>query len=418
MPAPPTLPIQPTATAPGRQPPPPPLWLLLTRAQWRHHPGQTLLALLAIALGVALAFSVHLINASALAEFGQAVRAVNGQPDAVLRPAEGSRLDEAAYPRAALHPSVRLASPVLEIDTQTLVAPPAGASAPPRAGLTRGNKQALRILGIDALRAPAVAPELLPRLREGADRLALLDPDRVFLNPAAQRLWGGLPEQLQVQSGDRLIALAVAGSLAAEGPPLLVMDLAGAQQHFERLGQLSRIDLRLAGGSDATALLEDLNRGQPAQARLRLAPVQEAAQRVSNLSRAYRVNLGVLSLVALFTGAFLVFSVQSLAVAKRIPQLALLGVLGLGARERLRLVQLESLVLGVVGALLGLALGTALALLALQWLGGDLGSGLLGGRIGGGAPPLQWSGAAAAVYGALGVAAAWIGGWAPARQAA
>jgi len=396
----------------------PRLLALLTLAQWRHHPGQTLLALLAIALGVALAFSVHLINASALAEFGQAVRAVNGQPDAVLRPAEGSRLDEAAYPRAALHPAVRLASPVLEIDTQTLVtAPPdaafASASAP-RASLTRDGKQPLRILGIDALRAPAVAPELLPRLREGADRLALLDPDRVFLNPAAQRLWGGLPEEVSVQAGDRLIHLAVAGSVAAEGPPLLVMDLAGAQQHFGRLGQLSRIDLRLAGGSNATALRDDLNRGQPAQARLRLAPVQEAAQRVSNLSRAYRVNLGVLSLVALFTGAFLVFSVQSLSVAKRIPQLALLGVLGLGARERLWLVQLESLALGVVGALLGLALGTALALGALQWLGGDLGSGLLGG----GAPPLQWSSAAAAVYGALGVAAAWVGGWAPARQAA
>lgn len=405
MPVPPDRPAPaPTRPTAGRRPP---LLALLTWAQWRHHPSQTLLAVLAIALGVALAFSVHLINASALAEFGQAVRAVNGQPDAVLRPAEGSHLDEAAYPRAALHPQVRLASPALEIDTQTVLAGP-----------TRGSKQSLRVLGLDALRAPAVAPELLPRPRDGADRLALLDPDRVFLNPAAQRLWGGLPERVSVQAGDRLISLAVAGSVAAEGPPLLVMDLAGAQQHFDRLGQLSRIDLRLSTGSDAAALLEALNRGQPPQARLRLAPVQEAARRVSNLSRAYRVNLGVLSVVALFTGAFLVFSVQSLAVAKRIPQLALLGVLGLAARERLRLVQLESLVLGLVGALLGLALGSGLALLALQWLGGDLGSGLIGGRIGGEAPPLQWSGAAAAVYGALGVAAAWIGGWAPARQAA
>jgi putative ABC transport system permease protein len=62
-----------------------------------------------------------------------------------------------------------------------------------------------------------------------------------------------------------------------------------------------------------------------------VAPVaaDEAEQRVSNLSRAYRVNLTVLALVALFVGAFLVFSVVSLSVAQRTPAFALLGVLGL-----------------------------------------------------------------------------------------
>jgi putative ABC transport system permease protein len=80
---------------------------------------------------------------------------------------------------------------------------------------------------------------------------------------------------------------------------------------------------------------------------------------VSNLSRAYRVNLTVLALVALFTGAFLVFSVLSLSVAKRAQQFALLGVLGLTGRERLQLVLAESLLLGLVGSALGIALGTA-----------------------------------------------------------
>jgi putative ABC transport system permease protein len=37
-------------------------------------------ALGAVALGVALAWSVHLINQSALAEFSAAVRAANGDP--------------------------------------------------------------------------------------------------------------------------------------------------------------------------------------------------------------------------------------------------------------------------------------------------------------------------------------------------
>ncbi len=135
--------------------------------------------------------------------------------------------------------------------------------------------------------------------------------------------------------------------------------------------------------------------------------------RVSNLSRAYRVNLSVLALVALFVGGFLVFSVQALAVAKRVPQLALLGVIGMSARERLQLVLAESAAIGVIGAALGVALGTALAALALRVLGGDLGSGMLGGA----APALQWSTPAALVCAALGMVAALAGGWQPARLA-
>ena len=48
----------------------------LSLAEWRHHPWRHLLALLAVALGVALGFAVHLINGSALDEFGTAVRQV------------------------------------------------------------------------------------------------------------------------------------------------------------------------------------------------------------------------------------------------------------------------------------------------------------------------------------------------------
>lgn len=374
--------------------------LHLIAREARYHPGRAAVALLAIALGVALAFAVHLINASALAEFGQAVRSVNGQPDLTLRPASGTGLDEALYARVAAHAGVALASPVVEVDTYALDA--------------QGRKRALRLIGQDALVAAALAPALLPRpdpaLKDGP-RLALLDPDRVFLNPAAQRLLGvAAGGALRVQSGNRLVTLTVGGTVSADAAPLAVIDLAGAQAHFGRLGQLSHLDLRLQPGADRDAVLRSL--ALPAS--VRAATPDEAEQRVSNLSRAYRVNLTVLALVALFTGAFLVFSVQSLAVAKRVPQLALLGVLGMHARERLTLVLVEALLLGVVGAGLGLAMGTGLAVLALQVLGGDLGSGLLGGS----APVLQWSNGAAAVYGGLGVVAALAGGWQPAHMAA
>src|SRR5688500_3849232 len=53
----------------------------LSWAEWRQHPWRHAAVLLAVALGVALAFSVQLINASALSEFASAVRSANGEPD-------------------------------------------------------------------------------------------------------------------------------------------------------------------------------------------------------------------------------------------------------------------------------------------------------------------------------------------------
>src|SRR3954469_10527206 len=84
----------------------------LVGAEWRHHPWRQAAAVVAVGLGVALAFAVHLINASALAEFDQAVHAASGAPDFSVRAREGL-LAEDLYPRLARAPGVAHASPVI-----------------------------------------------------------------------------------------------------------------------------------------------------------------------------------------------------------------------------------------------------------------------------------------------------------------
>ncbi|MGF6525852.1 ABC transporter permease [Variovorax sp. PvP013] len=404
--------------------------LLLTFSwqELRHHPWRNAAAAIAVMLGVALAFSVHLINASALDEFSSAVRSVNGQPDLELR-AAGGGFDEAVFARVATHPQVVLASPVVE--AQVRIARPedeAGTPGDPAADADAGSgaqaetdpeggavaaRPSLRIVGVDALAIPTLAPALMPRPAEDAPRLAIVSPGQVFLNAAAQEAVGADATQLDIRWQGQRHALTVAGHVSAGGPPLAVMDIGAAQELLGRIGRLTRIDLRLAAGIDRAAFVAGLRAAPGWPADVQIAEPGDAAQRVSNLSRAYRVNLTVLALVALFTGAFLVFSVLALSVAKRAQQFALLGVLGLTPRGRLRLVLAESLLLGTVGSLAGIALGTGLAALALRVLGGDLG----GGYFAGVAPTLRWSGTAAVLYGALGVAAAGVGGWWPARAA-
>ncbi|MDZ4124975.1 MAG: FtsX-like permease family protein, partial [Hydrogenophaga sp.] len=377
---------------------------LLTTFSWqelRYHPWRNASAVVAVMLGVALALAVHLINASALAEFSSAVGSVNGQPDLELRARQGTLPDE-LLERVAAHPGVALASPVLEVNTAV--------------HLPSGDKLPVKLLGVDALSVASMSPALMPRPAGGGDnsrRFELFAPDAAFLNPAARQALqteGQAPTQLRLQSGLALRTVRVAGTVNAPGLPLLVMDVAAAQALMDRPGELSRIDLRLQPGSQPDAVLTALQLPDHVVAQR----PEQAGERVSNLSRAYRVNLTVLALVALFTGAFLVFSVLSLSVARRQQQFALLGVLGLSAPERLRLVLAESAVLGLLGSALGVALGTGLAVLALRVLGGDLG----GGYFAGVAPSLQWSTSAALLYGALGVAAALAGGWWPARATA
>jgi putative ABC transport system permease protein len=370
---------------------------LLTTFSWRevlHHPWRSVAAVVAIMLGVALAFAVHLINASALSEFSSAVRAINGQPDLELRAASGN-MQEDLYTRVAQHPSVEAASPVLEVSTYALDA--------------QGAKRPLKVLGLDALVAASLSPAVMPKPDKpaGDDRFTLFSANTVFTNAAARNL--AKAGRIDMLTGLKIVSVQVAGSVAAGGSALAVMDIGAAQDLFGLQGQLTRIDLRLAAGVDKAALLRELALPATVQA---LAP-GDAEQRISNLSRAYRVNMTVLALVALFTGAFLVFSVLSLSVAKRAQQMALLGVLGLTARQRLQLVLLEATALGIVGSALGIALGTALAALAMGLLGGDLGGGYFAGT----APSLQWSALAAGVYGALGIAAAVVGAWWPARAA-
>ncbi len=372
----------------------------LTWREWRQHPWRQGVGVLAVALGVALAFSVHLINESALSEFSSAVRSATGQSDGALQCPQSC--SDHTWDAVQLQSGVQAASPVLELDTYALNG--------------QGERVALKVLGLDALTIASVSPELLPRMSrtDSEDRLAFLHPDRLFLNPAAlQALKVPAGAFLELQSGLGLQRLQVAGTVAAGGAPLAVIDIAGAQEYFDATGRISRIELRLAPGHTLATLEAQwvLQPWWPQGARLQ-AP-EEGTQRVSTASRAYRVNLTVLALVALFVGAFLVFSVQALSVAQRTPSLALLGVMGLSARLRLWLILSESLVLGLLGSALGVLMGTGAAWWALRWLAGDLGGGYFPGI----APSLQFSASAAWVFGGLGVVAALLGGWSPARQA-
>jgi putative ABC transport system permease protein len=108
---------------------------------------------------------------------------------------------------------------------------------------------------------------------------------------------------------------------------------------------------------------------------LRLVSSDDRDKRMSNLSRAYRVNLTVLALVALFTGAFLVFTAVGLSVTRQQSHLALLSVLGASPSQIAMLVVMQGVLTSAIGGVIGCVLGLGLAQLLLSLVGGDLGAG-------------------------------------------
>ncbi|MFM8462643.1 MAG: FtsX-like permease family protein, partial [Burkholderiaceae bacterium] len=277
-----------------------------------------------------------------------------------------------------------------------------------------GHRGALKLLGIDSFNAASITPDLLGVAESDRPFDALMH-DTVFLSPAAMQ-WLKLKagDTLRVFSGTREVKLRVAGSLlqARAGQRLAVKDIGSAQWQLDRIGQISRIDLKLIPGVDRAVFRTSLQNqfGHT----LILTESDDQDKRSATMSRAYRVNLNVLALVALFTGAFLVFSTQALSVLRRRPQLALLRTLGVTRAQLVRQILMEGTTLGVLGALLGIALGWALASAALSLLGGDLG----GGYFPGVQPTAQFSIGAAVVFFIAGASVALLGSIAPAIEAA
>ncbi len=359
---------------------------------------RVVLSVIAIALGVALGYAIALINRAAIDEFGHAARVLSGESDLTVRGARRG-FSETVYPLLVKRPEIVTASPMLEISARLASRD------------TDGDFRSLDVLGVDIFRAARVQPQLMV---ESERRLDVLRSDALFVSPSAMQ-WLGLEigDSIAFKSGTDRIELRVAGRVPGAGANqrLAVMDIAAMQKHFHRDGLLNRIEVRLAAGVNATAVAERLNPLLPDG--VYAETPRTVAQTAIAMTRAYRVNLNVLALVALFTGGLLVFSTQALSVVQRRSQLALLRVLGVTRRGIVWLLLAEAAVLGLVGSLLGLMLGLGGARLVLGAVGTDLGAGLFSGM----QAQINFEPFAAMLFMLLGILAALFGSAAPAIEA-
>jgi putative ABC transport system permease protein len=154
-----------------------------------------------------------------------------------------------------------------------------------------------------------------------------------------------------------------AGSQSFGGAGTALLTLAEAQRVMKKVGQYDEIDVAAAPGVSAEVLRARIRAVLPPTVSVRTG-ASEAAKQTSDLESSLgflRTFLLIFAYVALLVGAFIIFNTFSITVAQRTRELGLLRTLGASRRQVLSSVIYEGLMLGVVGALLGLALGLLLA---------------------------------------------------------
>ncbi|MEL6874394.1 MAG: FtsX-like permease family protein [Pseudomonadota bacterium] len=381
------------------------MWRWLMVGQFRSFPLRYIFTVVSIAIGVALGFSVHLINSSASDAFGDAVRNISGNADARITATSSLGFDEQLYAEVFSLPEVADVSPVVELRA-----------------LLGHTRTRVRLLGIDPFRAGYITPLLLGRQDVSEDQSTGRTGGRTPFDLNAIYLSASALAETGVKVGDSLSARAngqvhdfvVAGDLPGieAGQMIAVIDIATAQWRFDRLGKLDRLDVKRAKNSSQAALSEALSKLPAEDAGL--GGVENEVERRDNLSRAYRVNLQMLALVALVTGGFLVYAAQSLSVQTRLRQFALLRIMGLQKTGLQRQLLIEGLTLGAIGSVIGLAFGFAIASLVLRYVGADLGAGYFSGN----SAPIHISPFAILIFLGFGIGVAVFASFAPGRRAA
>ncbi|NLO78924.1 MAG: ABC transporter permease [Xanthomonadaceae bacterium] len=368
---------------------------LLLRAGWRQltrYRGQWSLTVLAIAIGVAVVVAVDLANQSALRAFDAAERVLLGAAShRLLGGPEG--VPEEVYLWLRMEQRIRRAAPVVE----------------GRARLP-ALERTVTLLGLDAfaegeLRMGALAPDA------GNLGQLLAVPNTALLSEDLQQALALRPgERFLLRAQGREVELTFLGLPAGTEPALaglVVMDIASAQELLGREGWLSRIDLAVSA-AEAARLQAVLPAG------LRLLDATAQAGSLQELTAAFRLNLTALSLLALLVGLFLIYNTLSFAVVRRRHMVGTLRALGVTQGEIMRGLLQEAALLGLLGALAGLALGVPLAHGLVRLVGRTVAT-LYAEQAVLGLVLTPWSITKALLLGVLGtVLAAWL----PARESA
>jgi len=311
---------------------------------------QELFAVLGIAVGVGLLFASQVATASLGGSVAQLTNGVIGQSRYQIEARSAGGFGERVLGEVQALPGVRAAVPVLE--RQIGLVGPAG-------------RRAVYLFATEP-RDVHFAGQLLRHFTPSQ-----LAGDRAIVLPAplAGAIGAGQLQVLEAQVGSHLVRTLLAAVLSSSeiGPlihsPVAVAPLRYAQSLVGMQGRLSRVLVQVRPGREAE-VLSGLRR--IAAGHLNVEPADFDATLFDQAAIPVNQSVSVFSAICALVGFMFAFCAVLLTAHLRRQLVSELRLLGTPPRQIVRVLLFDAAALGVVGALLGLALGDLLSLLVFS----------------------------------------------------
>jgi putative ABC transport system permease protein len=327
-----------------------------TARQLRVHPWRVLAVVLGIALGAAVFTSVRLAVYASLDSFTRSMDFLSGKAEwTVMRP--DGRVPEGLVARLRSHPAVETASPLISSYVS----------------ISKKDTQPFLLIGLDPLLDYPLRQWRIESTSGHADQIWLdllrLPHTIIMSQPLARQyaITGG--DLVSLEHVHQIAQFRVLGMLEPEGLSLVeggyvgLTDIATMQEFTGLQGWVDRIDLRLKPDATEQAVAQLKSLLPPG---IDLQAPTETKESGLTMIHAYQLNLSMLSFVSLFVGMFLVYSLVSLNAASRRRELAILRSLGASSELLFTTVLSEGLVLGLLGWLLAIPIGSFLVKYLLE----------------------------------------------------
>jgi putative ABC transport system permease protein len=308
------------------------------------------LTIVGIALGVAVFISIRISVHSALDAFKSTVDHVAGKTHLEIASRQNG-FDENFFPKIKGTKGVFAATPVVQYLAQCI----------------RPGNQPLLVLGIDIFSDRRFRSYRFQGEVDDRNLLEfLLEPKTIAITKTFAEKFGlDRGSRLDLLIGAKKVSFTVKGIMEEEGPAkalggnLAILDIAHAQEAFDKVGLLDRIDLILDPEASPEAIAATLGKALPPNLVVRRP--QTRNNQVENMIGAFRLNLTALSFVSLFVGMFLIYNSMSISVIRRRREIGILRSLGVSEKQILAVFLSEGAILGLLGAILGTGLGLVMA---------------------------------------------------------
>lgn len=321
--------------------------LFLYRARLRSRLVQELLALAGITVGVSLVFAALVANSSLTGSVKELSRGVVGDAAVQLSARGQDGFDERLLDDVRRIDGVKAAAPIIEVRANVI-----GPEGRRSVQLFGGDPRFARIGG-PLLRLFATDDPAEGRALARERGVALPDPMAVALGIVPTKSF-----QLEIDSRTVDVPMALPLSREAIGPlvdsPVAISPLPYVQEIAGMEGRVSRIFIQPERGRE-TAVVADLER--LAAGRLNVRPADADVEVFQNAAYPTNQSTTLFSVFSALVGFLFAFSAMLLTAPQRRSLVADMRMAGHSAWSCAQVLLCDALILGGIGALLGLAIG-------------------------------------------------------------